>query len=430
LPGYVRTTVTPLDDPSLRVLHTSEQGIVAGGDQLHVFPPGRAFEPHGVWEAAAFDGSWVRTAAPDRLACFFVGDGKLRWDVEARPDGPVLGRLDRGWLASASGNDAPDTLTGFQFPQGGVSFVCGGRAIARLRPNAGEGRVYPAPRTGMAGFHPSFTLEGWYDLAQTADGRMLVWEPGDQPAREFPCTRKPWPEPPVPVERGRFLLPDDGGVFLFDAKAGKELARYTIPGGDSLTGELPRLRVHRGNVLLVVDRNHGVELDRLRLPGLERAWDRSPILVGRELEDLAFGGDRFFAAADGTLTAFDWKDGRPLWEVPLPDAPHSHWRLSVSPHGLLVHPAEAVLLKPDFDAIGEFRRAGWSRDGLLRAVDRSYDAWTARELPVLVLDPADGRLVQRLTFPAAGPAAGVAVTPKGAVVVTGKGSWILASLSR
>ena len=83
------------------------------------------------------------------------------------------------------------------------------------------------------------------------------------------------------------------------------------------------------------------------------------------------------------------------------------------------------MLDPHFDAVDAFRRAGWDRDRLLQAVSKSYDAWTARELPVLVIDPADGRLIQRLTFPAAGPAAGVAVTPKGVVVVTGKGSWTL-----
>jgi hypothetical protein len=60
-------------------------------------------------------------------------------------------------------------------------------------------------------------------------------------------------------------------------------------------------------------------------------------------------------------------------------------------------------------------------------MSKSYDVWTARELPILVIDPADGRLIQRLNFPAAGPAAGVAVTPKGVVVVTGKGSWTLSA---
>ena len=253
---------------------------------------------------------------------------------------------------------------------------------------------------------------------------MLVWRLGEV-AHDLPCTQKPWPHPPADLGHDRYLVLDDGAVFQFDAKAGKELARYTIPGEDSLTGELPRFRLHQGDVLLQIDRNHGVELDRLRIGGLQRAWDRSPVVVGRQLDDVAFAGDRFFTAADGTLAAHSWKEGGLVWETPLPDAPHTRWKLTVSPQGLLAHPAEALMVNPEFDAIGEFRRAGWGRDGLLRAFARSYDAWAARELPLLVFDPADGRLVQCLTVPAAGPAVGVAVTPKGVVVVTGKGSWTL-----
>jgi hypothetical protein len=194
---------------------------------------------------------------------------------------------------------------------------------------------------------------------------------------------------------------------------------------DSLTGELPRFRMHQGDPLLLIDRNHGVEVDRLLIDGLKRAWVREPIFVGRELDDVAFNGERFFIAADGILTAYWWKDGTLAWDMPLPDSAHTKWKLTVAPQGLLVHPAEAIMRKPDFDVLGEFRKAGWNRERLLRAVSKSYDVWTARELPILVIDPADGRLIQRLSFPAAGPAAGVAVTPKGVVVVTGKGSWTL-----
>ncbi|MBO0697241.1 MAG: PQQ-binding-like beta-propeller repeat protein, partial [Zavarzinella sp.] len=425
LPGYVRSLARPLDDPSLRILQASEHGIVAAGERFYVFPDGRNFELRGHPEAAAFDGSWVTSAGPERVSCRSAGDGRVEWDVECRPNGPILSPIRHVALPAGSGIDGPRELAAMQLSPETASFLYESRWLVKLVPIEGFGEVRAAAGARPAALQAAHSR--WCDIAQTVDGRMLVWGHGAQAVREFPCTRKPWPEPPLPVERDRFLIPDDGSVFLFDAKAGKELARYTIPGEDTLTGELPRFRVHQGDVLLLIDRNHGVELDRLKLDGLKRAWERSPVLVGRELDDIAFSGDRFFIAAEGTLVAYDWKDGQAFWDVPLPEAPHAHWRLSVSPQGLLVHPTEAVLLKAEFDAIGEFRRAGWSRDGLLRAVDKSYDAWAARELPVLVIDPADGRLVQRFTFPAAGPAAGVAVTPKGVVVVTGKGSWTLAA---
>ena len=234
---------------------------------------------------------------------------------------------------------------------------------------------------------------------------------------------KPWREPPEHVGEGRFLIPDDGAVFVFDARAGKELARYTLPGPESLTGELPRFRIHQGDPLLLIDRNHGVEVDRLGSTGSSGPGTARPSSSAGRSTTSPSPETASSRPPTDVFAAHGWKDGNPLWEAPLPELPHGKWKLAVAPPGLLVYPAEAVLRHPGFDAVGEFRQAGWDGAALLRAAGRTYDVWADRDLPVLVLDPADGRLVQRLTFPAAGPAAGVAVTPKGVVVVTG--GWTL-----
>lgn len=275
---------------------------------------------------------------------------------------------------------------------------------------------------------PNFSTDGAYLVAHISTGKGVVVDAETgSPVHVLPTTRKPWSQPPEALGQSHFFIPDDASVFLFDAKAGKELARHTLPGVDSLTGELPRFRFHQGDPLLIIERNHGVELDRLKIDDLKRAWKREPIIAGRQMDDVAFSGEQFFVAADGMLSAHGWKDGEPQWETPLPDLPHSTWKITVLPQGLLVHPADAVMQKPDFDAVGEFRKAGWNRERLLQAFSKSYDAWTTRELPILVIDTADGRLIQRLNFPAAGPAASVALTPKGVVVVTEKGSWTLSA---
>ena len=158
----------------------------------------------------------------------------------------------------------------------------------------------------------------------------------------------------------------------------------------------------------------------------EAHLERAPIFVGRALDDVAFLDDRFFTTADGTARRHSWKDGERVWEIPLPDRPHTTMEAHDLAAGIARPSGRGAPAQPRLRRVGEFRRAGWNRAGLLRAVSKSYDVWTARELPVLVIDPADGRLIQRLTFPAAGPAAGIAVTPKGVVVVTGRGSWTLA----
>jgi outer membrane protein assembly factor BamB len=276
-------------------------------------------------------------------------------------------------------------------------------------------------------FDPSFFADDTYVVAHTSSGKVTVLDSATgRPLALAKSTRKSWPTPPAAVGRGRVLWPEDGSLVLFDAKAGKELSRYRVPDPETLSGELPRFRIHQGDPLLIIDRNHGVEVDRLKIDGLQRVWKHEAILVGRELDDVAFSGEEFFVAAENTLIAYTWKDGERQWEVPLPEVPHAKWKVTVAPQGLLVHPAKAIPLRPDVDPAPEVARAGLNWPRLIGAMRRSYDVWSARELPILVVDPADGRLIQRLNFPAAGPAAGVAATPKGVEAVTGKGSWTLA----
>jgi outer membrane protein assembly factor BamB len=367
-------------------------------------------------------GHYVTTSGPADITCRSRADGHVCWRLDYRPDQPILSRLGRAVVPAASGADGPPGLEHVRPAPETASFAYDRRYLVELVPFEGGGRVIAAPDGRTAELHPATSGSGAIAIAQTTAGQILILDSDGKTLGEYTCASKPWPEPPPPLAKGHFLVPDDGSVFLFDAKAGKELARYTLPGPESLTGELPRFRIHQSDPLLLIDRNHGVEVERLKIDGLKRAWDRSSVSVGRTLDDVVFTGDRFFTAADGVLAAHGWKDGNPLWQAPLPDGT---WRLTVAPQGLLAYPTEAVLRHPAFDALGEFRRAGWDAAALLRAASRTYDGWADRELPVLVLDPADGRLVQRLTFPAAGPAAGVAVTPKGVVVVTGKGSWTL-----
>jgi PQQ-like domain len=424
--AFSRTSWSEFDDSSLRILNAGAQGVIAAGRRIRLFPDDHEFGP--LWQpSAASLFRWASTltfVTPYCIVCLSTKDGMICGYVDPQTSSPILSRIDCPPYPSVSGNDGSDTIENPVLDEiGGVSYVHEGRAIVYVNPFFAFGVVRMSPYTHTAHIRPRFSLNEFM-LAQRSDGRLLIWDEPELPPRDYPGSQKPWREAPPAIGDTKFLIPDDPSVFLFDAKAGKELARYSIPGGDSLTGELPRFRIHQGDPLLLIDRNHGVEVDRLKIDGLKRAWTREPILVGRELDDVAFAGERFFTVADGTLAAHFWKDGILAWDMPLPDSPQSKWKVTVSPQGLLVHPSGALQLKPDFDLAGELRD-GWNAQRLLVAVLKSYHVWSARELPILVIDPADGRLIQRLNFPAAGPAAGVAVTPKGVVVVTGKGSWTL-----
>ena len=57
------------------------------------------------------------------------------------------------------------------------------------------------------------------------------------------------------------------------------------------------------------------------------------------------------------------------------------------------------------------------------ALADSYHSFQDRTLPVLAADPADGKLLRRFDFPAAGPKVRVAPHPGGFDVATGGAAW-------
>lgn len=437
---FSRLASSNWNEPILKLLACTNDGFVAQGERLYIDGREIALPTPSRFAAAEFvredktysePAAWVISGQSELIA-IDPEAARVKWHIDLSRSTPLLSKLEARILPSASGHEEVPAFELIRDSRYGPSFKLGQTKQISMNGHRADGYdVDSAPSNSKASVLSVAYSDDAYSLVQFSNGRMVSRFGGlKQIVHEVQCTTRPWPVPPVPIRSSSgptFLIPDDASVFLFDAKAAKELARYAIPDVASLSGELPQFRIHQGNPLLIIHRNHGIELDRLKTDGLKRAWKRDPIFVGRELDDLALSGEQFFTAADGTLTAYSWKDGERQWEIPLPEAVDTKWKITPSPQGLLVHPAEAIRTKTDFDAIGEFRKAGWRWDKLLQTVGKSYDVWTARELPILLIDPADGRLIQRLNFPALGPAAGVAVTPKGVVVVTGKGSWTLNS---
>lgn len=421
---FVRDAFHPIHDPTLRILGTTNDRIVSVGDRLRFDSNGEAHRLD--WQptdGAADENKVVWCGGPDRIVAYRSKNGRLDPEIELRRNGSPVTRLDRPGLAMASGHEPASKLTSFDFNSSMLSLRYGERILASLNLSEGVGSTLLVPTSSTAGFHPTFSGKGGYILAQLTNSRMLVRGPLDQPLREYPASRKPWPEPPTHLGGDRFLVPDDNALVLFDARTGKTLARHTLPNTNALAGELPRVRVHQDHVLVIARHNHGVELDRLQLADLKLAWQRPSLYVGRELSDVVFVGDRLVVAADGALTAYFWATGERVWDAPLPETPGSGWKLAVTSVGIVASPTEARPVGAPPDLAAELAAGPGLWDGLLRAARKSYHHSATRELQVLLLDPADGRLLQRLTFPASGPAAGVAATAKGVSVVTGAGSW-------
>jgi outer membrane protein assembly factor BamB len=212
------------------------------------------------------------------------------------------------------------------------------------------------------------------------------------------------------------------GVWAFDA------------GGEaSQTGRPPQVLAVPDGLVVAVSRNHGVELERLLGATGTRLWSGhgSAFLPAGELDLSAVETDlvNLYVPAEGRLTALRMTDGRTAWVTDLSALVggwRGSWRVRPGRKAVIAYPA--VPIPTDVPSLGQaavsfaFAPGAWRVPSLTAAL---YDGWTARTVPVFVLDPETGRVRRRLDLSAAGPALGVHLGPSFAVVATaGRAYWL------
>jgi hypothetical protein len=125
------------------------------------------------------------------------------------------------------------------------------------------------------------------------------------------------------------------------------------------------------------------------------------------------------------LEAIALADGKRLWDRPV-GATEGGWRVRFTKNALLVHPSRAL---PVIDSAALARRclplglsaavpAGIGTAAAGAAVVSRREQAPSR-FAVLVCDPKDGQLIQRLNFAGHGTNADVLLTPRGLVVNVG-----------
>jgi outer membrane protein assembly factor BamB len=278
----------------------------------------------------------------------------------------------------------------------------------------------PASHTSSA--YPLAGEGGFYRLLQLRSGRIIAYHYDDKDHREYPCTPKPWPEPPLHLSKGEFLLAEDGRVVRFDFEEGNAITSYTLTDSPTLSGSLPRLRRGKENVAVVIERNIGFEVDLIDHQTLHRLWDHPPLPLGRVFHDLQELEGNWIAAVDDRLISFD-QAGEIRWEVPLPSVIGS-WKMTTAIKTLALYPSEAIPAR-SFDIETALRDSGLNRNRLQKAFANYYDVQKDRELPVLLFDPKSGELLQRFLFPVHDATPSVQENFGKLTVIAGTQYWIL-----
>jgi hypothetical protein len=192
------------------------------------------------------------------------------------------------------------------------------------------------------------------------------------------------------------LTTDARTVVLFDPVEGKELGRPSAGSATTLAGIAPLLVGNRDLLAVLYFRNHGSTLQCFDRRGAAR-WEAEQFVSREAAEDVAVDGAGVYAVCGGVLSAFALRDGKPLWQLPLP-AEGAAWKLIPTRDGLLAYPSDLGFRRTSVQWL-----AGALRVGSVHPLRKRSDPI----LPVLIVDPETGRIMQRVNVPVERALAGV-----------------------
>lgn len=244
----------------------------------------------------------------------------------------------------------PEPLTAFQSAAGRLFFLQGQRFLFAL--NAENGAVLWRQPAADAGFGLPYPRGHFSPCYHAGPETVLVQMPGRTWLLDASSGRKIhqdaapvelWTQPPLELDpRTLCLAFDRGHVGLLDARTGRRLWTYALPGGTTPSGELAQVLGRDGLLLLAMPTNVGYFLQRLDRASGKPLWPHPRLLAMRALDVTrwTFDSEAVYLAEDQTLKAFSLADGRVLWEQALGEA--GSWQVRRSGKYLLVYRVASV----------------------------------------------------------------------------------------
>jgi len=212
---------------------------------------------------------------------------------------------------------------------------------------------------------------------------------------------------------------------LVRTKLGK-IEPFFAPGrAASRAGTPPAVRTFGDQIFAVVARNIGDELHRLSEKN-DRSTVSRLLPCGVDLTKSDADDERVYAPADGKVVALNCETLRESWRSTLPELESVRWQIRVGKTTLIVCPTEAVQVE-SWSAVSSVRGVANHPNSLrlLGTAGGLFDAATRFVFPVLILDPATGKQLQRFDVPTLGPTVTVMPRTDGLLVAsTGRAVWL------
>lgn len=313
-----------------------------------------------------------------------------------------------------------------------IALDLSGNRIVWVVSSDGTPGFHPIALPSTVRFGPSFGITSRHLLVQLSDGRrrLMDAETGMVSASSGTVERTSrvwWHHRPLELTANTVVIPDGAGlVRLVDVKVGVEKWKHDVEGESSLTGDPPQVAAWPDTLVLAARRNHGVELDRLDFLDGRSLWTGGAAFLDAgevNLAHAAADSERIIMPVGDSLVAVSLESGKILWKANLPET-HSDrgWVVRLGRGCVITYPEAAVPREPVASVLGRLRRSFVNEPALWRLprfLAGAYDAWVARTVPLVILDPENGERLVRFDIPATGPAVTACFGRDAAVIATG-----------
>lgn len=360
----------------------------------------------------------AQTANGGRLTCRDASGGAIRWSTslpfvpswagyysDANLTGgssgvsrlhPIDGRPQ--WTLPAAAPFGSFYLAGPRlfFLEGGqrlfaVDAATGEVLWARWAPGAGLGLPEPSGR-----FNPHFFAGTDRLLVQTGGGRRWLLDATTGRLLDDAATsRRPWPRPPVIMTEAKDRLcvaSQPHRIVMLETRTGQEVWHHALAHRGTLTGDLPWAAGDARSIFVFVPRNYGLGLHCLDSASGKATWTEERLLTSEMLEadQITMDERAVYFVAGNVLHARGRADGHSLWTLPL-NGPEGRWRVARAGECLLAWPAAVAsplqLKRGSID---------WTKMPL--PLQPPEDGTRRLALPIALIDPRTGQLMQRLNF--------------------------------
>ncbi|MBI2808401.1 MAG: PQQ-binding-like beta-propeller repeat protein [Planctomycetes bacterium] len=374
----------PLSDPQAKTFFCTSQGRLTCR---------RLSDGAAIWSRAIdFEPTWLERwrdlvvfAGAQAVQAVRVHDGMMAWRVPAP---------SRAWRLSG----LRDGMPAFTFAGAGFGLaqrwddtlllLDDSRRFLRLRLDTGEiAWQYAPPAAALrpldgAAFGPHFVRFGANLFAQNVAGQPVQLNESTTP---FGAITRPWVEPPRVVGKLLIRAEENGRIIAqHPSSLNEAIWHWQASWPTSLTGELCKLKTKDNTLLAAVPYNEGNDWVRLDTERGQLLW-RVParkLPDGLDPETVCLGNTSWYYAKGNAVCARSLNDGTLQWTRSLP-ATTGGWRIRYARDYLAVYPLKCQKEQAFF---------------------------------VSFLDPIEGTLLQRLSFPESATPGKVVLTPRNVLV--------------